>query len=174
LVEDAVLAAGIGSGHYHFEFTPVRVDQLIGHVVDEAKKKYKREISFENQIGEITIVADAIGIREAINKLLDNGVKFSKPNTQVEVRLISAKNPNWIEILVTDFGIGIEDKDTSILFRRFSRIRSEDTNEIPGNGLGLYIANNIILNHQGEIKVYSQPNTGSTFRVILPLERSIN
>jgi signal transduction histidine kinase len=50
LVEDAVLAAGIGSGHYNFEFTPVKVDQLIMHLVDEARKKFKREITYENQL----------------------------------------------------------------------------------------------------------------------------
>ena len=172
-VEDAVLAAGVGSGHYNFEFAPVRVDQLITHIVEEARKKFKREITFENYIGDITIIADAVGLREAINKLIDNGVKFSKPDTQVEIRLLSDKNPNWIEILVSDHGIGIEEKDTSILFRRFSRIRSEETSDIPGNGLGLYIANNIILNHHGEIQVESQPNSGSTFKVILPVERSI-
>jgi signal transduction histidine kinase len=118
-------------------------------------------------------LADAIGLREAINNLIDNGVKFSKPDTPVEVRLSTAKNPNWVEIFVTDYGIGIEEKDMSILFRRFSRIRNEDTNDIPGNGLGLYVANNIILNHHGEIQVESQPNSGSTFKVLLPVERTI-
>jgi signal transduction histidine kinase len=173
LVEDAVLAAGIGSGHYHFEFTPVRVDQLLEHVVDEAKKKLKREVLLENRIGEVTITADAIGLREAINNLVENGVKFSHSNSPVEVRLVSANNPNWIEISVIDHGIGIEEKDNSILFRRFSRIHSEETNAIPGNGLGLYIAHNIIINHQGEIRVESQPKNGSTFKVLLPVERSI-
>jgi len=45
LVEDAVLAAGIGSGHYNFEFTPLRIDQLLEHLVEEAKKKSNRESS---------------------------------------------------------------------------------------------------------------------------------
>jgi signal transduction histidine kinase len=174
LVEDAVLAAGIGSGHYNFEFAPIKVNQLIAHVVDEAKKKNKREIIFESYISDVTIVADPVGLREAINNLIDNGVKFSNTNTPVEVRLIAAKNPDWIEILVIDQGIGIEEKDTSILFRRFSRIRNENTSDIPGNGLGLYIANNIVLNHQGEIVVESQPDVGSTFRVVLPVEMSID
>ena len=172
LVEDAVLAAGIGSGHYNFEFASIKIDQLINHLVEEARKKYKREITFENQIADVAIFADAVGLREAINNLIDNGVKFSKPDTPVEVKLIAAKNPYWIEILVTDYGIGIEEKDTSILFRRFSRIQSEDTSDIPGNGLGLYIANNIIINHHGEIQVDSQPNSGSTFKVLLPVENS--
>jgi signal transduction histidine kinase len=173
LVEDAVLAAGIGSGHYNFEFAPIRIDQLIAHVVEEAKKKNKRDIIFDNQIGTINIVADPVGLREAINNLIDNGVKFSNSDSPVEVLLIAAKNPNWIEILVIDQGIGIEEKDTSILFRRFSRVHNEETSDIPGNGLGLYIANNIILHHQGEILVESQPDVGSTFKVLLPVEMAV-
>ena len=72
-----------------------------------------------------------------------------------------------------DIEAGIEEKDASILFRRFSRVHNEDTSNIPGNGLGLYIANNIILNHQGEIVVESQPDVGSTFKVVLPVELSV-
>jgi len=174
LVEDAVLAAGIGSGHYNFEFTPLRIDQLLEHLVDEAKKKSKREIRFENQIGDLTIVADAIGLREVINNLIDNGVKFSNHNSPVDVCLHRAKNPSWADISISDHGIGIAEKDLPIIFRRFSRIYNEYTDDIPGNGLGLYIANNIVLSHQGEIKVESHPNNGSTFTVILPLERSEN
>jgi signal transduction histidine kinase len=171
LVEDAVLAAGIGSGHYNYEFTPLRIDQLLEHLVDEAKKKSKREIRFENQIGDLTIVADAIGLREVINNLIDNGVKFSNHNSPVDVCLHRAKNPSWADISISDHGIGIDEKDLPIIFRRFSRIYNEYTDDIPGNGLGLYIANNIVLNHQGEIKVESHPNGGSTFTVILPAER---
>ena len=170
-VEDAVLAAGIGSGHYNFEFVSLRIDQLLESIVEEETKKTKRDIHYENQIGEAKLVADAISIRDVIINLIDNGVKFSAPHTPVEVLLSYAKNPNWIEISITDFGIGIDEKDTPVLFRRFSRIRNETTWEIPGSGLGLYISNNIILNHQGEIKVDSQPNEGSTFTISLPLER---
>jgi signal transduction histidine kinase len=171
LVEDAVLAAGVGSGHYNFEFTPLRIDQLLENLVDEAKKKFKREIRFENQVGDLTIVADAMSLREVINNLIDNGVKFSNHNSPVDVCLQRIKNPSWVEISISDHGIGIDDKDLPIIFRRFSRIYNEYTDDIPGNGLGLYIANNIVLNHQGEIKVESHPNGGSTFTVILPAER---
>lgn len=174
LVEDAVLAAGVGSGHYNFEFVPLRIDQLLNHLVDEAGKKFKRVILFDNQIGDLTIVADAMGLREAIIKLIDNGVKFSNHNSPVEVCLHRAKNPNWVEISISDHGIGMEEKDLPIIFRRFSRIHNESTEGIPGNGLGLFIAKNIVLSHRGEIKVQSNPNDGSTFTVLLPVERSEN
>ena len=172
LVEDAVLASGISSGHYNFEYSPIQIDQFLQYIVDEESKKTDRQIDFENTAGEVTVAADAVGLREAFNNLIDNGVKFSTAEKPVEVELRQAKNPQWVEICVTDYGIGIEEKDQPILFRRFSRIHNEKTSDIPGNGLGLYIANNIIMNHKGEIKVDSTPDSGSTFTVLLPVENS--
>ena len=174
LVEDAVLASGISSGHYSFEFSPVQLDQFLMLVVDETAKRTNRQIEFTNFAGEVTVTADAVGLREAFSKLLENGIKFS-PNTQpVEVILKSATNPQWVEISIKDHGIGIEEKDKSILFRRFSKVRSEKNQDIPGNGLGLFIANNIIVNHQGEIRVESEPDSGSIFTVLLPAENHSN
>ena len=174
LVEDAVLAAGISSGHYNFEYKSIQLDRFLNLLVDEASKRSDRQIDFRNQAGSVTISADAIGLREAFNNLLDNGVKFSPVDQPVEVVLRNAKNPQWIEIAVIDHGIGIDEKDQPRIFRRFSRIQNTNTSDIPGNGLGLYIANNIILNHQGEIKVDSNPNNGSTFTVLLPMETPTN
>ncbi|MFL7890421.1 MAG: sensor histidine kinase [Anaerolineales bacterium] len=174
LVEDAVLASGISSGHYNFEFKPTELDQLLELIVEEAAKKSGRKIDYRNHAGNPTVIADAIGLREAINNIIDNGVKFSPSNKPVEVILQETKNPNWVEISVTDHGIGIADRDKPVLFRRFSRIHNAKTNDLPGNGLGLYIANNIIMNHQGEIKVDSKPEVGSTFTIQLPVEYSPN
>jgi signal transduction histidine kinase len=172
LVEDAVLASGISSGHYNFEFSPIHLDQFLPLVIDESSKITEREIEFTNYAGEVTISADAIGLREAFSNIIDNGVKFSADEKPVEVDLRKAINPQWVEIAITDHGIGIDEKDQPILFRRFSRIHNERTSDIPGNGLGLYIANQIIMNHQGEIKVDSTLDSGSTFTVLLPVENS--
>ena len=73
--------------------------------------------------------------------------------------------------MIIQLANNIEEKDKSILYRRFSRIRNERTNDIPGNGLGLYIANNIVINHQGGIEVNTMPNEGSSFTITLPLEQ---
>lgn len=172
LVEDAVLAAGVDSGHYNFEFAPVKLDVLLEHIVEEERKRTKRSIVFENQIGGVEITADAIGITDSLKKLIDNGVKFSSADSPIKVVLNYATNPNWVEISVSDQGIGINENDQAIIFRRFSKIRNDQTNDIPGNGLGLYIANSIIMNHEGEISFKSEPNRGSTFTVSLPLERA--
>ena len=172
LVEDAVLASGISSGHYNFEFSPIHLDQFLPLVIDETSKITEREIEFTNYAGEVTISADAIGLREAFSNIIDNGVKFSTDEKPVEVDLRKAINPQWVEVAITDHGIGIDEKDQPILFRRFSRIHNERTSDIPGNGLGLYIAKSIIMNHQGEIKVDSTPDSGSTFTVLLPVENS--
>lgn len=172
LVEDAVLAAGIDSGCYDFDFTPLRLDELLNSIIDEEQMRSAREITFENQVGNIQIEADAIGLSEAIRKLIDNGIKFSPATSPLFVRLKLANDPEFVEIEIQDYGIGIEEKDKPILYRRFGRIRNEHTSDIPGNGLGLYIANNIVTNHRGEIEVKSLPDEGSLFTVVLPLEKA--
>jgi signal transduction histidine kinase len=171
LVEDAVLAAGVDSGHYNFEFTTVNLNSLLEVLIEDEQKRTKRQIILENNAREVEVQADSIGMCEAVKNLIDNGVKFSSPESPVEVVVNFAKNNDWVEIAVLDQGIGIDESDKSTIFRRFSRIRNDRTNDIPGNGLGLYIANNIVLNHNGNIRVESEPDVGSTFTVSLPVEK---
>lgn len=170
LVEDAVLAAGIDSGQYKFDFKSLNINSLLQTLIQEEQKRTKRTIIYDNLVGEASIRADAIGLCDALKNLIDNAVKFSSPATPVKVVINYAKNPDWIEISISDQGIGIEDSEKSTIFRRFSRLRTEQTKDIPGNGLGLYIANNIILSHNGEIKVNSEPEVGSTFTICLPVD----
>lgn len=174
LVEDAVLASGISSGHYHFEYSQIHLDQFLELVIAETAKMTNRPIEFTNRAGAVKVTADAVGLREAFSNLLENGVKFSATGEPIEVVLTKARNPQWVEIAIKDHGFGIEEKDKLVIFRRFSKVRNEKTQDIPGNGLGLFIANNIIMNHQGEIRVDSEPDAGSTFTVLLPVENDIN
>jgi signal transduction histidine kinase len=144
---------------------------LVDQTVKDIKKKTGREIVFENQAGDVVLVGDALGLREVLIHLIDNGVKFSGPDKPVAVGLQAGKEPGWIDIQVRDSGIGIDEDELATLFRRFGRVKSPSTQAIPGVGLGLYIARNIIKNHKGEITIKSQPGVGSVFTVHLPLSQ---
>jgi signal transduction histidine kinase len=169
LIEDVVLAAGIDAGHYVYEMTPFHMDRLLESLIGDFQKTSNRKINFENKIGETIIVGDVISLREAIRKIIDNGLKFSPPDKSVVVTLQKTSQPGWIEILVRDFGIGIDEIDKMILFRRFGRVRNEETAGIPGSGLGLYIAKNFIEKHNGSITISSKLDEGSTFALRLPI-----
>lgn len=96
--------------------------------------------------------------------LVDNAIKYSKPNTQVIVSV--AKSKKNVILHVEDQGIGISENDLAHIFDRFYRADSARTSESTnGYGLGLAIAKKIVETHKGKIEVKSKEGEGSTFTV---------
>lgn len=100
--------------------------------------------------------------------LISNGIKFTHPGGQVSIGL--KKDAQYIQVEVSDTGIGIEDKDILHIFDKFYRARSERTKYISGSGLGLSIVKGVVDAHHGSIHVESEVGKGTTFTVLLPVE----
>ena len=173
MVEQVVAAARIDDNELDLTLAPVLMGHLLAEVVAEAKRRSQREIKFDDHLAPAIIPCDALYIRQMLWSLIDNAVKFSPPNTPVQVTLRQAPAPDRAEITVADQGIGIAEADRPILFTRFGRIHNERTRGIPGSGLGLYIAKHIVDQHHGEITVHSQSGQGATFVVTLPIENGL-
>ncbi|HEY2044248.1 MAG TPA: ATP-binding protein [Jatrophihabitans sp.] len=113
----------------------------------------------------------------AVANLVDNAVAYSPECTRVGVTARSATDEggtDWVEIAVTDQGIGIEEADLDRVFERFYRIDPARSRATGGTGLGLAIVKHIATNHGGSVAVWSVPGSGSTFTMRLPLaERTI-
>jgi signal transduction histidine kinase len=99
--------------------------------------------------------------------LLSNALKFSAPDTPIEVRL--SRRHSVVEVSVRDHGPGIEPSDLPKLFQKFTRVGT-DQRAAPGNGFGLYISKAMIEAQGGHIRVESDPGRGSTFVYTLPAE----
>jgi signal transduction histidine kinase len=97
--------------------------------------------------------------------LLDNAFKYTPKNGRVDV--IAEPNGRRVEVTVADTGIGIAANDLDHIFDRF--YRAGNTRHLPGMGLGLAIARHIVEQHEGAIRVESEPGRGSRFTVSLPL-----
>ncbi|HSE61501.1 MAG TPA: ATP-binding protein [Candidatus Saccharimonadales bacterium] len=109
--------------------------------------------------------ADQDQLREVLNNLVDNAVKYTKQGTAtVDV----TGNNESVTISVTDSGIGIPPEDVPHLFQKFYRVDNSDTREIGGTGLGLYISRRLIEANNGHIGVNSTYGKGSTFYVQMP------
>ncbi len=104
-------------------------------------------------------------VQMLLNNLVSNAVKYNREEGEVTVTLTDLDDR--IKIEVQDTGIGLTDDERGRLFREFSRIRNAKTRHILGSGLGLSIVKKITDLYEGEVKVDSRPDHGSTFTVIL-------
>jgi PAS domain S-box-containing protein len=109
--------------------------------------------------------ADQDQIREVLNNLIDNAVKYTK---QGSASVDITGTDEAVTVSVTDTGIGIPPEDVPHLFQKFYRVDNSDTREIGGTGLGLYISRRLIEANNGHIGVNSTYGKGSTFYVQLP------
>ena len=103
--------------------------------------------------------------------LMDNAVKYSLNRKEIIVGL--SKNSNSVEINVQDFGMGMTEEDRKKVFSRFYRVDKARSRERGGNGLGLAIAKELVESYGGTIEVNSVLNSGSVFRIKLPIKREI-
>lgn len=139
--------------------------QVIGDVYQEAEEK-AMELELDCD-AEAEAVFDFKWAREALGNLAHNAVKYSSAGSTVSLGVISYEM--YVEIQVTDTGMGISEEELPKIFGRF--YRSQDAAREDGLGLGLYLARNMITAQKGYIKVFSEKGKGSRFSVFLPAEK---
>ncbi len=119
------------------------------------------------RIEDLDVIGYRIRLEQALVNLLDNAVKFNRP--EGEVRVEAARNPEGrVRITVADDGIGIPSQDLPRIFERFYRVDKARSREVGGTGLGLSIVKHVIERMGGAVTVDSQLGKGSTFTVTLP------
>jgi two-component system, OmpR family, sensor histidine kinase SenX3 len=111
-------------------------------------------------------VGDRRQLVSAVTNLLDNAVKYSEPGGSVEVA--ARTDGTWVDVSVSDRGIGIPRRDLERIFERFYRVDRARSRETGGTGLGLAIVRHVASNHRGEVRVESGEGVGSTFTLRLP------
>ncbi|MFH1849122.1 MAG: GAF domain-containing sensor histidine kinase [archaeon] len=127
-------------------------------------------ISIETELPEELppLAADRDKIKQIVDNLVGNAIKFSKKGTAVR---ISVKDiGHGVQVEVIDQGIGIDKKDQESIFEKFHQVDSEMTRAVGGTGLGLPITRSLVEAHGGTIDVKSEPGKGSVFRFTLPYE----
>ena len=107
---------------------------------------------------------DKTSFPSIILNLLENAVKYSEADSTVTLTL--KKNQNTIILSVKDEGAGISDEDKSMIFQKFYRAGNEETRSTKGTGLGLYIVNYLVEQHNGTISVKNNSPKGSIFEII--------
>lgn len=115
----------------------------------------------------LPVLGDAPQLREAMDNLISNAIKYTPPGGSITISLRQVNGYAVFE--VADNGIGISPEQQSRLFTPFFRVKSEQTAGIEGTGLGLHLVRNIIERHQGRIHFHSAPGRGSMFGFELPI-----
>lgn len=117
----------------------------------------------------IKIAANADYVKQIILNLVDNAIKYTQENGNVNVKIFADKDDAVIK--VSDTGMGIPKEDQARIFERFYRVDKARSREIGGTGLGLAITKHIAMNLGGTISVESELEKGSTFTVRIPIKR---
>lgn len=127
--------------------------------------KYKHVIEL-SYITPLTINTDPDKVTQIVSNLLENAAKYS-PHSK-EIKLSLTQMDDRVAIVVTDYGIGIEDKNLEIIFDPYSRLSSSN-HTTEGLGLGLYICRTLAKALGGTLTVESTVGNGSTFTLLLPV-----
>lgn len=115
----------------------------------------------------VSAEVDEVKLSLALNNLVENAIKYNKPEGWVHVSLNA--DHKYFFVRVEDSGIGIPEESLEHIYERFYRADKSHSREIGGTGLGLAITRNAILMHRGAIKAHSKEGEGTTFTVRIPL-----
>ena len=150
----------------------VDIDRVLCDAVDRCRVEAdRRQVSLSVAGAKgCQVLGDARQLGVAVNNLVENALIYSDPGARVVVaaRQQARSDDDYVEITVSDNGIGIGSTDLERIFERFYRVDYARSRANGGTGLGLSIVKHIAATHGGEVSVWSQPHQGSTFTIRIP------
>ncbi|MDD5339207.1 MAG: transporter substrate-binding domain-containing protein [Dehalococcoidales bacterium] len=170
LIDHLLDISRLDSGLFKLKLQPVTLHVTLTAAINEAKlrsPKYKFNNKIDKRLPKVT--ADPQRLRQVIDNLIDNAVKYSKEGTEIVIR--TEVRPEEILISVTDQGVGIPAAEITKIFGRFYRIEERLRKDPGGFGLGLALCKALIESHGGKIWVVSETGKGSTFYFTLPIKK---
>jgi len=163
------LFAQAESGKLALSMKPVELDNLLTEVFQEMRVLASGKVQIKvTEIDQILVNGDRDRLKQVLINLVANAIQYTPQGGEVFLSL--AKVGEQTRIIVRDTGPGIPPEDLPHIFDRFYRAeKSRTRGKTTGFGLGLSIANWIVENHGGQIKVESKEGKGTTFAIWLPL-----
>ena len=166
LIEDMLDVSRIRTGKLSIRPSEFDLSAAVGNLLERFAAQISAAGSSVNYRSEQPVVGqwDEFRIEQVVSNLLTNALRYgAKKPIDVSVYTRSA----WAVIEVSDQGIGISEENQQRIFHQFERIAGSHV--VTGLGLGLYISEQIVAAHDGQISVHSALGEGATFRVCLPL-----
>lgn len=172
LVNDFLDISRIEEGRFGFQFSRVRIADIAQKAVTDASlQSQAAQVSVElaSQVkADLTCIADEERLLTAMANLLDNAIRYNHPGGVVTVTV--TEENGVIEVRIADTGIGIPKDEQAKIFARFYRASNALRHQTEGSGLGLYIVQNIIRRHGGDISFESEEGKGTTVLFTIPVQ----
>jgi two-component system phosphate regulon sensor histidine kinase PhoR len=168
LLGDLIEISRIESGDMKMSFRYFTIHQLLEQVVAEmgpAALLKGASLELESSGEPRRVLGDKERLKQVITNLIDNAIKYNRPDGRILVRWESADTA--VQVSVTDTGVGIPAEHISRIFERFYRVDKERSREAGGTGLGLAIVKHIVEAHGSTVDVRSEVGKGSTFSFVL-------
>ena len=166
MISNLLLSDKLSIPYKNLNLSNINIHKLVDNILDMFPSE-KNKIKVNNHISEIIIIADELKLQLAIRNLIDNALKYNDSDKNI-IFDINKKN-NFIYFIVTDFGVGINQKDIKSITEPFVRLDSIE-NKINGFGIGLTITKKVIEAHRGELIIKSNINKGSSFSIKIPFK----
>jgi two-component system CheB/CheR fusion protein len=166
LVNDLLDVSKIQKGKLQFSKSTLNLTNVVYSCVESANHIYPQFAITCKAEENLFVTGNFERLEQVLMNFINNSVKYSPVNRTI---LITAeKHPDYVQVSVTDHGIGLSDSQIELIFERFYRV-DEKNFSASGLGMGLYISSEIIKAHQGKIGVDSQLGQGATFYFQLPV-----
>lgn len=171
LITDILDLSKVEAGKIELTIETISVPETINESLTLIKEKAaKHNVAIKKELDPALefIDADKLRFKQILFNLLDNAVKFSKPEGGVVV-VAAKKEGDMARISVSDTGIGIKEEDMGKLFSEFEQVSFGISRKYGGTGLGLSISKRLVELHGGRIWAESKFGEGSTFTFLLPI-----
>ena len=170
LINDILMISRLEAKDAEVVFSQVRISVLLDDILDSLKPlAAQSQVFIHSDCQPISIEANPQQMKELLNNLITNAVKYNRPGGQVWIQI--REKGDAMLIRVRDNGMGIPEDSLDRIFERFYRVDKGRSRKQGGTGLGLSIVKHIVSFYQGIIRVSSELDKGSEFVVELPLQR---
>jgi signal transduction histidine kinase len=167
IVEDILLTGELDAGRLRLERAEVDPVEVTRAAVEAARPRLPNGTTLELVAGDVgRLETDAGRLRQVLDNLIENAIKYSPNGGRTEVRLDA--NDTVVRLSVEDRGVGIPAEEHERIFEKFYRLDPDQTHGVGGSGLGLYVCRELVARMEGRISVESAPGRGSTFTIELP------
>jgi len=175
LINDMISLSKIESNTLVVKKLPCKInDMMVGLYKEfgyelEERKNITLKVNCDNSNPKFTVVTDPILLQSILQKLIDNGIKFTEEGeVEFGYRILDS---DQLEFFVRDTGIGIAKSDQEMIFERFHQLDNRTIRAYEGTGLGLSISQHHVRLLGGALKVTSKLKKGSTFSFTIPYEK---